>query len=59
MMLRHLGWHEAADLVLTGIRGAVAAKTVTFDFQRLLDGAILLKTTEFGDAIINHMQAML
>ena len=56
MMLRHLGWQEAADLVLSGIRGAVAAKTVTFDFQCLMEGATLLKTTEFGDAIINHMQ---
>lgn len=59
MMLRHLGWHEAADLVLTGIRGAVADKKVTFDFHRQMKGATLLKTTEFGDAILNHMQAML
>ncbi|HET59417.1 MAG TPA: NADP-dependent isocitrate dehydrogenase [Chloroflexi bacterium] len=56
MMLRYLGWQEAADLVLAGICGAVAAKTVTFDFQRLMEGATLVKTTEFGDAIINHMQ---
>lgn len=56
LMLRHLGWHEAADLVLAGVRGAVAAKTVTFDFHRLMEDATLVKTTEFGDAIINHMQ---
>jgi len=56
LMLRHLGWHEAADLVLAGVRGAVAAKTVTFDFHRLMEDATLVKTSEFGDAIINHMQ---
>lgn len=56
LMLRHLGWQEAADLVLAGIRGAVAAKTVTFDFQRLMPDSTLLKTTEFGEAIIAHME---
>jgi isocitrate dehydrogenase len=56
LMLRHLGWQEAADLVLAGIRSAVAARTVTFDFHRLMPGAVLLKTSEFGDAIIEHMQ---
>ncbi len=55
MMLRHLGWNEAADLILQGIRGAIAAKTVTYDFERLMEGATLLKCSEFGDAIIEHM----
>ena len=39
MMLRHLGWNEAADLIITGMNGAIQAKTVTFDFERLMDGA--------------------
>ena len=56
LMLRHLGWDEAAELVLAGVRGAVAAKTVTFDFHRLMENATLVKTTEFGDAIIRYMQ---
>ena len=56
LMLRHLGWHEAADLVIAGVRGAVAAKTVTFDFHRLMVDATLVKTTEFGDAIVKYMQ---
>jgi isocitrate dehydrogenase len=55
MMLRHLGWNEAADLVLKGMDGAIAAKRVTYDFARLMDGATELKTSEFGDAIIQHM----
>ena len=55
MMLRHIGWPEAADLVISGINGAIAAKTVTYDFERLMDGATLLKCSEFGDAIINRM----
>jgi isocitrate dehydrogenase len=55
MMFRFLGWHEAADLVLKGMEGAIAAKTVTYDFHRLMDGATLLKTSEFGDAVIRHM----
>lgn len=56
LMLRHIGWDEAADLVLAGIRGAVAAKTVTFDFHRLMEDSTLVKTTEFGDAIVKYMQ---
>jgi isocitrate dehydrogenase len=56
MMFRHLGWHEAADLVIKGMEGAIAAKTVTYDFHRLMDGATLLKTSEFGDAVIQHMR---
>ncbi|MFP4144347.1 MAG: NADP-dependent isocitrate dehydrogenase [Phycisphaeraceae bacterium] len=55
MMLRHLGWDEAADLVIKGMDGAIAAKTVTYDFERLMEGATLLKTSAFGDAIIQHM----
>ncbi len=55
MMLRHLGWNEAADLVITGVEGAINAKTVTYDFDRLMDDATLLKSSEFGDAIIKHM----
>lgn len=55
MMLRYMGWHEAADLIVKGMEGAIAAKTVTYDFHRLMDGAKLLKTSEFGDAVIQHM----
>ena len=55
MMLRYLGWPEAADLVIKGVSGAIAARTVTYDFERLMDGARLLKCSEFGDAIISHM----
>jgi isocitrate dehydrogenase len=55
MMLRHLGWNEAADLVVKGMDGAIAAKNVTYDFARLMDGATELKTSEFGDAIIANM----
>lgn len=55
MMFRYLGWSEAADLIIKGMEGAIAAKTVTYDFHRLMDGATLLKTSEFGDAVIQHM----
>lgn len=55
MMLRHLGWTEAADLIIKGIDGAIGAKTVTYDFERQMEGATLLKCSEFGDAIIKHM----
>jgi isocitrate dehydrogenase len=55
MMLRHLGWVEAADLVVKGMDGAIAGKRVTYDFARLMDGATELKTSEFADAIIKHM----
>ncbi|MBL1352925.1 MAG: NADP-dependent isocitrate dehydrogenase [Zetaproteobacteria bacterium] len=55
MMLRHMGWDEAADLVEKGITGAITAKTVTYDFERLMDGAVKLSTSEFGDAVIEHM----
>ncbi|HVN55462.1 MAG TPA: NADP-dependent isocitrate dehydrogenase [Anaerolineaceae bacterium] len=56
MLLRYLGWNEAADLVIRGIEGAVAAKTVTFDFHREMKGAKLVGTAEFGEEIIRHME---
>jgi isocitrate dehydrogenase len=55
MMLRHLGWNEAADAVIRGMDGAIAAKTVTYDFHRLMEGATLLKCSEFARAIVDHM----
>ena len=55
MMLRHMGWGEAADLIVKGMEGAISAKTVTYDFERLMDDATLLKCSEFGQAIIAHM----
>ncbi len=55
MMLRHMGWGEAADLIVKGMDGAITAKTVTYDFERLMEGATLLKCSEFGDAVIKHM----
>jgi len=55
MMFRYMDWNEAADLIVKGMEGAIAAKTVTYDFHRLMDNATLLKTSEFGEAIIKHM----
>ena len=55
MMLRYLGWREAAVLVIKGMEGAIAAQTVTYDFHRLMEGATLLRCSEFGDAVIAHM----
>ncbi len=55
MLLRHIGWGEAADLILRGISGAIEAKTVTYDFERLMPDATLLTTSQFGDAVIRHM----
>jgi len=55
MMLRYMGWDEAADLIIRGMEGAIQAKTVTYDFHRLMEGATLLKCSEFGDAVIRHM----
>ncbi|GIW44476.1 MAG: isocitrate dehydrogenase [NADP] [Candidatus Binatia bacterium] len=55
MMLRHLGWNEAADLIIRGMEGAIAAKTVTYDFHRLMEGAKLVRCSEFGQAVIDHM----
>ncbi|MEO7111076.1 MAG: NADP-dependent isocitrate dehydrogenase [Polyangiaceae bacterium] len=56
MMLRHLGWTEAADLVLNGMNGAIASKRVTYDFARMMDGATEIKCSAFGDNIIEHMK---
>jgi isocitrate dehydrogenase len=56
MMFRHLGWNEVADLIISGMEGAIAAKTVTYDFHRLMDGAKLVKCSEFGKAIVEHMK---
>ncbi|WP_339417871.1 MULTISPECIES: NADP-dependent isocitrate dehydrogenase [unclassified Pseudomonas] len=55
MMLRHMGWIEAADLIIKGTNGAISAKTVTYDFHRLMEGAKLLSSSAFGDALISHM----
>jgi len=55
MMFRHLGWLEAADLIIQGVNGAIGAKTVTYDFERQMEGATLLKCSEFGKAIVKHM----
>lgn len=56
MMLRDMGWAEAADLIIKGIAGAITAKTVTYDFERLMPDATLLRCSEFGQAIINNME---
>jgi isocitrate dehydrogenase len=55
MMLRYMGWGEAADLIIKGLDGAIASKKVTYDFARLMDGATEIKCSEFGDNIIAHM----
>jgi isocitrate dehydrogenase len=55
MMFRHLKWHEAADLIIKGMEGAISAKTVTYDFARLMEGAKEVRCSEFGDAVIRHM----
>ena len=55
MMLRHMGWTEAADLIVKGMEGAILAQTVTYDFERLMDDATLLSCSDFGDAMISHM----
>ncbi len=55
MMLRYMGWTEAADLILKGLDGAIASRRVTYDFARLMEGATKIKCSEFGDNIIAHM----
>ena len=55
MMLRHLGWNEAAELITGAMSKTVAQKRVTYDFHRLMDGAELLRTSEFGSALIENM----
>jgi isocitrate dehydrogenase len=54
-MLRHMGWKEAADLVIKGMEGAINAKTVTYDFARLMEGAKEVSCSAFGDAMIAQM----
>ncbi len=56
MMLRYMGWNEAADLIVRGIEQSIEQKRVTYDFERLMTGATLLKTSEFGEAIVENMQ---
>ena len=55
MMLRHLGWTEAADLIIKGVEGAILAKTVTYDLERLMPGATKLSCSAFGEAVIANM----
>ncbi|CAD7854266.1 MAG: Isocitrate dehydrogenase [NADP] (EC 1.1.1.42) [Olavius algarvensis Gamma 1 endosymbiont] len=55
MMLRHLGWTEAADLIIRGVEGAIMAKTVTYDLERLMEGATKVSSSGFGDAVIAKM----
>ena len=55
MMLRYMGWREAADLIVKGMDGAIGAETVTYDFARLMEGAKEVKCSEFGDAVIARM----
>ena len=55
MMLRHMGWTEAADLIVKGMEEAIKAKTVTYDFERLMEGAMLLSCSAFGEAMIEGM----
>jgi isocitrate dehydrogenase len=55
MMLRHLGWNEAADLVIKGMNGAIQNRTVTYDFERLMEGAELVSCSGFGDCMIAQM----
>ncbi|WP_442911350.1 NADP-dependent isocitrate dehydrogenase [Legionella spiritensis] len=55
MMLRHMGWTEAADLIIKGMEGAIEAKTVTYDLERLMSGATRVSCSGFADAVINHM----
>jgi isocitrate dehydrogenase len=55
MMLRYMGWTEAADLIIKGLEGAIGNKTVTYDFERLMTGAKLVSCSGFGDAIVANM----
>ncbi len=55
MMLRYLGWNEAADLVIKGVEGAISKKRVTYDFHRLMEGATLLKCSEYGEEVVANM----
>jgi isocitrate dehydrogenase len=51
-----MGWTEAADLIIKGMEAAICAKTVTYDLARMMDAAVSVKCSEFGDAIIRHME---
>ncbi len=55
LLLRHMEWFEAADLIVEGMEGTINNKTVTYEFERLMEGAKLMKCSEFGDAIIENM----
>jgi isocitrate dehydrogenase len=55
MMFRYMGWHEAADLIIKGMEGAISARTVTYDFARLMESATEVKCSEFGEAVVAHM----
>ena len=55
MMLRHLGWRDAADRIVRGMEGAIGEKTVTYDFERLMSGATLVSCSAFGDAIVAQL----
>ena len=54
-MLRHMGWTEAADLIIRGVSGAISSKTVTFDLEHLMDDATKVSCSGFGEAIISNM----
>ena len=54
-MLEYMGWQEAADLIVKGIEGAISSKKVTYDFHRLMEGASLLKCSEFGQELVDNM----
>jgi isocitrate dehydrogenase len=57
MMFRYLGWNEAADLIVSSLEKTIAQKRVTYDFERLMSGATLLKTSEFAKAMVQNMKA--
>jgi isocitrate dehydrogenase len=54
MMLRYLGWNEAADRIINGLSGTIAAKTVTYDLARLMEGVTRVSCSQFGEEIISH-----
>jgi len=55
MMFRYLGWNEVADLIVKGLEATIGQKRVTYDFERLMPGATLLKCSEFGRALLDNM----
>ena len=55
MMFRYMGWDEAADRLIKGVEGSIRARTVTYDFYQMMRDATLMKTSEFGDAVIRNM----